>query len=59
MTEFETGTGNVYGMLDKLFYISGFNNAVENTIVVSGITYVVLRDGTKTGNNDYVALKLN
>lgn len=54
-----TGTGNVYGMLDKLFYISGFNNAVENTIVVSGITYVVLRDGTKTGNNDYVALKLN
>jgi hypothetical protein len=53
-----TGTGNIYGSLENLFYISGFNNAAENTLVFGGITYVVLRDGTKTGNNDYIALKL-
>jgi len=54
-----TGTGNTYGALENLFYISGFNNAAENTLVSGGITYVVFRDGTKTGNNDYIALKLN
>jgi len=54
-----TGTGNIYGMLDYVFYVSGFNNATENTLVSNGITYVVLRDGTLTGNNDYCALRLN
>lgn len=53
-----TGTGNIYGMLDGLFFISGFNNAVENTLTVSGTTYVVFRDGTLTGVKDYCALKL-
>jgi hypothetical protein len=52
------GTGNLYGILANQFFITGFNNAVENTLVVGGVTYVVFRDGTKTGNLDYMALKL-
>lgn len=31
-------TPNVYGFLDGLFYISGFNNAVENVLQVGGTT---------------------
>lgn len=50
------GTGNTYGAFPYIYYISGFNNAVENTTVVAG--YIILRDGTKTGNNDYYALKI-
>lgn len=54
-----TGTGNVYGMMDGLFYVSGFNNAAENTETPSGgVAHVVVRDGTKTGNNDYIAIKM-
>ena len=49
---------NLYGPAQQLFYIPGFNNTVENTLVVGGVTYVVFRDGTKTGNQDYIALKL-
>lgn len=50
---------NNYGMVENLYYVSGFNNTVENTLVSGGITYVVIRDGFRTGNNDYIALKLN
>lgn len=49
---------NIYGELDGLYHISGFNNAVENTILVNGVTYVVLRDIARTGFYDYVALRL-
>ncbi len=54
----ELSPPNVFGDVANLYMISGFNNAVENTIVVGGITYVVLRDATRTGFKDYVALKL-
>jgi hypothetical protein len=50
---------NVYGELDNLSYISGFNNAVENTVVdADSKTHVVLRDVWRTGFNDYIAMKL-
>jgi hypothetical protein len=51
-------TPNTYGEVDGIYLISGFDNAVENTIVVSGVTYVILRDVTRTGLQDYIALKL-
>lgn len=50
---------NVYGEIDGLYMISGFNNAVENTVVIGGVTYVVLRDSRATGFKDYVALRLS
>ena len=50
---------DVFGELDGVFYISGFNNAVENTIVSNGIPYYITRDAWRTGFNDYLAIKLD
>lgn len=54
-------TGNLYGDLDGIFYIAGFNNATSNIITdtATSITYLVFRDGVKTSFNDYCALRLN
>ena len=49
---------NVYGVLDGIYHISGFNNAVENTLVISGNTYVVIQDVWRTGHSDYYAMRL-
>ena len=49
---------NVYGVLDGIYHISGFNNAVENTLVIGGNTYVVIQDVGRTGHSDYYAMRL-
>lgn len=49
----------VYGELDGLYYVSGFNNAVENTLTIEGVDYVVLQDVARTGFSDYYALRLD
>ena len=46
----------VYGELDGICYISGFNNVVENTC---GTQWVVFQDVSRTGFIDYIALKLD
>lgn len=50
---------NVYGELDGVFAISGFNNATENTLTIDSVDYVVLQDVSRNGFNDYIALRLN
>jgi hypothetical protein len=50
---------NVYGALDGIYHVSGFNNAVENTFSIGGKDYVVLQDVYRTGFNDYYALELS
>ncbi len=50
--------GNVWGELDGVRFISGFNQNVENTCVIDGVTNVVLRDVTRTGFGDYYLLEL-
>lgn len=50
---------NLFGELDGIFFISGFNNAVENTTVVDGVTHVVIEDAYRTGFIDYYALRLD
>ncbi|GHU11497.1 hypothetical protein FACS1894185_4830 [Betaproteobacteria bacterium] len=52
-------TGGVYGYLDGIFHIAGFNNVVENTLTLAGDDYVVIQDVSRTGFNDYFALKLD
>lgn len=47
-----------YGCLDGVFYVSGFNNIVENTTTIGGVTYVVIQDVFRTGFNNYLALRL-
>lgn len=56
---FPSVQGNVYGELDGVHFISGFNNAVENTVVIAGLTYVVIQDVARTGFADYVAMRLD
>lgn len=54
-----TDANGVYGELDGIYYISGFNNLVENTLVVGGKTYVIIRDVWRTGFTDYYAMRLD
>ncbi|MHB1283045.1 MAG: hypothetical protein ACYCZI_04110 [Metallibacterium scheffleri] len=49
----------VWGELDGVRFISGFNQVVENTCVINGKTNVVLRDVTRTGFADYYLLELS
>lgn len=52
-------TNGVFGELEGIHYISGFSNAVENTLVVGGKTYVVIQDVYRTGFIDYYAMRLD
>lgn len=53
------GTGNVWGELDGIRYVSGFNNLTENTMTINGVTHVVLQDVFRTGIGDYMLLEMN
>jgi hypothetical protein len=50
---------NVYGELDGIHFVSGFNNSVESTFVVDGKTYVVFQDVARNGFFDYYAMRLD
>lgn len=50
--------GNVWAWLDGVYHITGFNNVVENTIVIDGVTYLVLQNIYRVGFNNYVAIAL-
>lgn len=49
---------NVYGQLEGVYSITGFNNVVENTTTIDGVDYVVIQDVYRTGFTDYIALEL-
>lgn len=49
----------VYGELDGVRFISGFNNVTENTVVIGGITHVVLQDVARNSFTNYIALEMN
>ncbi len=51
-------TPDHFGEFDGIFYVSGFNNATENTMTIGGDTYVVIHNAWRTGFQDYVAIKL-
>ena len=50
---------NVYGEIDGIYQISGFDNVVENTFALGGKTYVVIQDVSRTGFYDYYAMRLD
>lgn len=54
-----TQANGIFGELEGIFYISGFNNAVENTFVIDGKTYVVFQNIYRTGFTDYFAMRLD
>lgn len=57
--ELHDNSANLYGQLDGIYYISGFNNAVENTLSIGGGNYVVMQSVTRTGHADYYAMRLD
>ena len=57
--ELHDNSANLYGQLDGIFHISGFNNAVENTLAIGGENYVVMQSVARTGHADYYALRLD
>ena len=52
-------TNGMFGELDGVFHITGFNNAVENTFVIDGQSHVVMQDVWRTGFNDYYAIRMD
>lgn len=52
-----TEDSDIFGELDGVYHISGFGNAVENTLSISGRSFVVMQDVGRTGFNDYVAME--
>jgi len=57
--ELHDNSSNLWGALDGVFYISGFDNAVENTLNVDGVDHVVIQDTWRTGHTDYYALRMD
>ncbi len=57
--ELHDNSANLWGALDGIYYISGFNNAVENTVSIGADTYVVIQDVARTGHTDYYALRMD
>lgn len=51
-------SANIYGALDGIYHITGFDNVVENTLVIDGKDYVVIQDVSRTSFGDYIALEL-
>ncbi|MCL2524604.1 MAG: hypothetical protein FWF20_07105 [Betaproteobacteria bacterium] len=49
----------MFGCLEGISHISGFNNIVENTVTQGGQTHVVIQDVSRTGFADYYALRLD
>lgn len=47
------------GELDGVYYVPGFDNAVENTVTIDGKQHVVFQDVARTGFNDYYALRMD
>jgi hypothetical protein len=51
-------TPNVYGELDGVLAITGFQNGAENTVTLGSSTYLVVQNISRTTKTDYCAVKL-
>jgi hypothetical protein len=54
----ERNPKSIIGQLDGIYNITGFNNSVENTMVIDSKNYVVLQDINRNGHGDYIAMEL-
>lgn len=48
----------MYGEADGFYWVSGEANGSENIVTVGGVDHLVFQNNTKTGNNDYMAMRL-
>lgn len=49
---------NVLGELEGVFWLSGHQNASENTVTIGGDTYLCVQNVDRTGAGDYTAVRL-
>lgn len=52
-------TSGIFGELDGVYYVPGFDNSVENTFTLDGDVYVVMQDVSRTGFADYYAIRMD
>lgn len=50
---------NIYGALDGIYYVSGFNMTTESVITIDTVDYVVIQDVYRTGFNDFNAIRMD
>lgn len=48
---------NTYGVLDGVNFVTGFGNAVENTVTIGAETHTVLQDVTRNGLSDFHTMR--
>lgn len=49
-------SSNIWGWLDGIYFVTGFNNVTENTMTVNGRNYIIAQDIGRTAFNSYFAL---
>ena len=52
------GTPNVFGELEGVKAMTGFSQAVGNTVVINGISYLVVQNTFRNTESDYFAVQL-
>lgn len=57
--ELHDNSRNLWGALDGIYFITGFNNAVESTFSMDGSDFVVIQDVFRTSFTDYYAMRLD
>lgn len=53
------GSANLWGALDGIYYITGFDNTVESTFTIAGVDYVCIQDVSRTDHRSFYAMRLD
>lgn len=49
----------IYGSVDGLFRVTGYQNSSENIITVNGVNYMCFQDVHRSGYGDFCAMRMN
>jgi len=55
----DAAQATTFGAIDGLFRVSGYNQASENIITVSGVNFLVIQDVYRVGVGDFCALRMD
>jgi hypothetical protein len=50
---------NVYGELDGVFFVTGYNESAENTVTIGGVAHLVVPNVFRAGQGDFAAIRLS
>lgn len=51
--------GNVFGEIEGVYGVSGFNNAASNTAVINSENYLIIPTWNRIGNHEFAAIRLS